>query len=133
MSAGIIKPIQLTLFQIEPTFSKITIDWLFDYLNKAYPEMKFVIVNDFVDKRARITQTLSKKIELYFHISTYMNSVPNKGGCKFIGFSYGKEYGDLHHRSGPIDTMEEFKNKLPQIHKEVISYMEEYKQRGKKK
>ena len=108
-------------------FSNITDDWLLSFLNTQYPEMNFKIVNDFADRRARITQTISKKIQLYFHIGQYMKCVENKGGNNFVGFSYGKEYGDFHHRSGPLDTMEEFKNKLP----EIIQIAKEYMKKGR--
>ena len=51
----------------------------------------------------------------------------------YIGYSYGKEFESYYHSAGPIDSIEEFKNKLPEIINNVKEYINEYNKikRGK--
>lgn len=92
---------------------------LLTYLDTMYPDMRFKLINNyFSDNSGIITQSISKKSELYFHINKYY-----KSKNKFIGYTYGRNYGDYHHHSGPISSINEFKEKLPNIISAAKTYI----------
>lgn len=119
--------VQLSLFSglvenQDMNIEDITIVWLLKFLDTQYPEMKFQICKYFADGSFAIVQKISKKIDCHFHIGKYNLKLPQKNH-KFIGYSYGKEYGDYYHSAGPIDSIEEFKAKLPIIIQTVKDYI----------
>ena len=127
--------IQLSLFApVEPEFKNITTDWLLSFLNTQYPEMKFTTKKHVGwSKFIEITQNMHNKIELYLYVGKHdKNAVTDNKGLKYIGYSYGKEYGDYHHRCGSIDSMEELKKELPIFIKKCKDYVEDYKKNRKK-
>lgn len=127
--------IQLNLFSPpEPAWEDITIEWLFNYLNSQYPEMKFTTKEHVGwSKFIKITQNMHNRIELYLYVGKHdKDAVTDNKGLIYIGYSYGKEYGDYHHRCGSIDSMEELKKELPIFIKKCKDYVEEYKKNRKK-
>ena len=124
---------QLKLFQIEePSMQDITIDWLLEYLNIEYPEMQFSKSSKVLSDADVVNQNLHPKIQCYFHIGQFDTKLCDKKG-NYIGYSYGKEFESYYHSAGPIDSIEEFKNKLPEIINNVKEYINEYNKikRGK--
>lgn len=128
---------QLNLFSpIEPKWQHITIDWLFDFLNNQYPEMKFCIdCNVLSDGTPVIRQNLHKKIICSFYIGRFDDCVTWAKNRNFIGADYGKCFGDWGRTSYPIDSMEEFREQLPfiieQSKKNIALYKEYIKTRKK--
>ena len=124
---------QLELFQIEePSMQDITIDSLLEYLNIEYPEMQFSESSKVLSDEDVVNQNLHPKIQCYFHIGQFDTKLCDKKG-NYIGYSYGKEFESYYHSAGPIDSIEEFKNKLPEIINNVKEYINEYNKmkRGK--
>lgn len=129
---------QLKLFTpVEPEWQDITIEWLFDFLNNQYPEMKF-----FIDRKTSydgtpyIRQNLHKKIVCQFYIGKFDKCVEQAKNPNYIGVAYGKCFGNWGQTSCPIDSMEEFKELLPHIieesKKNVLLYKEYIKNRKAK-
>lgn len=124
---------QLKLFQIEePSIQDITIDWLLEYLNNEYPEMQFIKSSKVLSDADVVTQNLHPRIQCYFNIGKFDTKLCDKKG-NYIGYAYGKEFDSYFHSAGPIDSIEEFKNKLPEIINNVKEYINEYNRikRGK--
>jgi len=124
------KMLQLNLFTpSEPEWKDITIEWLFEFLNNRYREMKFYIDrNSSYDGTPYIRQNLHEKIECSFHIGEFdidVNWVKNRN---YIGVSYGKCFGNYGQTSYPIDTMDEFKEYLPRVIEESKKNITLYKE-----
>ena len=105
---------QLKLFSpTEPEWENITLEWLFEYLNSYYPELKFIIDKDYDGRVIGIEQSVCKKVRLQFYIARYDKCVPGRAGKKFIGGSSERYFGPYCGQTFGFDSMEELKEMLP--------------------
>lgn len=51
---------QLSLFNLQPEWENITDEWLIDYMNRLYPDLKFIYVDDAYNK---IRQSRYNKVD----------------------------------------------------------------------
>lgn len=115
---------QLSLFEqpVEelPDIKDVTIEWLYNYIKILYPQ--FAFAKSFADGTEKITQTISKKIDLQISAGNFYSHVAIIGGQPYIRLSYGKNYGTYEHSSRPCLTTEEFFISL----KTAVTKIEEY-------
>lgn len=105
--------IQLSLFSInEPNFYDLTLNWLAEYLNTHYPEMKFKIYKYFDEDV--IGQTLSNKITFQFSIVDKNDDDKfwSRKEKRYISVNANKKYGDFEGFGYGLDSIEEFKTEL---------------------
>lgn len=117
---------QLKLFHIEePEWINITTEWLLNYLQSEYPEMKFKLFA-YADGTNEIEQTFCKKVICKFSIENsadldiWQNPV-------LIHMDTRKLYGNWGGFCEAVNSMEEFKSELPGYIKSCKESAENYK------
>lgn len=128
--------LQLSLFApAEPEWENITLEWLFEYLNTHYPELKFKIEKDYDGKDTWIEQSICKKVRLYFYVDRYDKDcvIPGYAGKKFIGGASERLFGAFSGQSIGFDSMEELKNLLPRRVEIFWENVKDYKNHKKRK
>lgn len=101
------KALQLSLFvNLMPKWEDVTMEWLLNYLQHQFPEMKFHYNKRF--NHSYISQGISNKVELDFNIGKYDKCVTNRRSRYYIGCQTQKKFGDWHGRGETFDHMEEF-------------------------
>lgn len=110
-SVQILKPIQLTLFQLEPSWLDINSDWLLEFLQKNYPEANFKIfqVNDWGDEYEEIRATSSKRADVSFHIDRKNIDLTIWNNPMLIHCDVEQKYGHYSGMGVAVDNMENFK------------------------
>ncbi len=104
---------QLNIFSInEPDFYDLTLNWLVEYLNIHYPEMKFKIYEYFGEMV--VGQTQSSKIVCQFNIvdKDKNDKFWRRKQKRYIGISARKKYGDFEGMGCGLDSIQEFKTEL---------------------
>lgn len=104
---------QLSLFaQPVVEIKDVTIEWLYNHINMLYPQFAFAVTKSFLDGTDKITQTISKKIDLQISVGKFDSHVACIGGQPYIRLYYGKNYGTCEHSSRPCLSTEEFLERL---------------------
>ena len=111
-SAEILKPIQLTLFQLEPNWLDISLNWLLDYLQNNYPDANFQIIRE-KDWDGEYYESIhamsSKRADVYFAINRDGVDLTIWDSPMIIHCDVQQNYG---HQSGmgcAVDNCDDFK------------------------
>lgn len=103
---------QLKIFQVEePAWSEITIDWLFEYLQTEYPEMKFELLT-YANGSNEIRQTFTKKARCSFSINKDADLTIWKNSV-LVHLGVQKTYGNYCGMGEAVNSMDKFKERLP--------------------
>lgn len=114
---------QLKLFNIvEPKWEDITTEWLLNYLQTEYPEMKFKLFED-----EYIEQTVGKKATCKFYITNGDIDLSIWDNPLLIHLGVEQKYGSWSGMFRAVNNMKDFKNRLPMYIERCKKHQNDYK------
>ena len=124
---------QLKLFTVqEPLFEDVTNNWLLEYLQNEYPEMKFKKYKYF-DKEI-VGATYSPKVFLSFKV---VRRAEKEYWCRktdvYISINGQKNYGSFEGFGYGVDSIEEFKKDALNVVERCKKWLKEFNDRTNKK
>lgn len=114
---------QLRLFNIEePKWENITTEWLLNYLQSEYPEMRFQLFDDSI-----IEQTVNKKATCKFHINNEDIDLTIWDNPLLIHLGVLQKYDGWSGMGEAVNNINDFKKRLPMYIEQCKKHQVDYK------